>query len=343
MLKISGQNSQDPQGWCCWAENVAGLRKAHTQSSVRASAQAVVWKTTSHIKPVKAQCFLHHQAMRFRASILNCPRGFIKDNQMISLAQLLRRMNLSNCVDLEGWVAAGYCLWCPKHELTSRESDKGSQCCWIPTQNISLALRLPRSASLDCAGVGISGCSGCPAVFWQGGSRSMEHKPEERLWGLGGQQDPGEASQGRSLLALESPSEGESPPPWTQRNPRPKVRRSLEGQSRAWGQDWWPHSSCLAAPCKAMSCVTVQGDCAVLTCLFPLPSIGSFPWLIWFCTLVFSWAYELIFPSFLFFFSFPFFLFLFFPWQNLSSDYLKGCKGIWGVSLALLWFRLEIA
>lgn len=71
------------------AENVAGLREAHTLSSVRASAQAIGTKTTSHIKPVKPQCSLHHQAVRFRASTLNYPGGFVKDKQMISLARLL--------------------------------------------------------------------------------------------------------------------------------------------------------------------------------------------------------------------------------------------------------------
>lgn len=81
------------------AENVAA------QSSVRASAQAIMRKTTSHIKPVKPKCFLCHQGGRFRASILNYPGGFFKDNQIISLARFLRRMDLSNCTDLEAWGA----------------------------------------------------------------------------------------------------------------------------------------------------------------------------------------------------------------------------------------------
>jgi len=53
---------------------------------VRTSSQVIIRKTTGHIKPVKPQYFFHHQAMRFRAFILNYPGEFIKDNQMISLA-----------------------------------------------------------------------------------------------------------------------------------------------------------------------------------------------------------------------------------------------------------------
>lgn len=75
-------------------------KSLHTHSSIRTSTQVIIRKTTKNIKPVKPQYFFHHQAKRLGASILKSPRELIKDNHIISLARLFRRINLSNRIDL---------------------------------------------------------------------------------------------------------------------------------------------------------------------------------------------------------------------------------------------------
>jgi len=101
-----------------------------------------------------------------------------------------------------------------------------------------------------------------------------------------------------------------------------------------WGGPWVGTGHGWGWGCSHM----VRGDHVALVYPFLSSPLGISPHLIWFCSPVFSWIFSLI----LLFFSI-FFFFFFFSWQNLPSDYLKGCKGIWGVSLVLLWFRLEIA
>lgn len=49
------------------------------------------------------------------------------------------------------------------------------------------------------------------------------------------------------------------------------------GSSRAWGWGWWADGSCMAPPCKAMTCTTAPGDCAVLTCPFLFHPLGISP------------------------------------------------------------------
>lgn len=95
--------------------------------------------------------------------------------------------------------------------------------------------------------------------------------PDQRGVSLGRgcrhQQALGGSSLRRYLQSPKSPTEGESPPSWTQLQKSHSKNEEVPGRvqhgsSRARGQGWWPHGS----SCKAASCSTAPGDCAVLAC-----------------------------------------------------------------------------